>query len=729
MAAGIPANPCEICDVARSRGAFSVNDGASCDDGLFCTTGDSCSGGNCAGTTTDFCDDGVACNGAETCSEGSDRCVAGATTCGAGEACDAAADRCLTTCSGCVIGGVCYAPSTTDPLDACQVCDPIRSVSGWSVNDGGTCDDGLFCTTGDRCDATGSCTGAARACGDGVSCNGAESCNESSDRCDVGATTCTAGMVCDAGSDMCLVTCAGCTIGGRCYAPGSSNPANPCELCDTASSSSAWTANVGATCDDGQYCTTGETCSATGDCESGAARDCSDGVMCNGTESCNEASDRCDSGTTTCGAGTVCDAGSDTCQLSCGGGTTQCGVTCVDTDSDPTNCGGCGTSCAGASSTGVCVGGSCRYLCDSGFGDCDAMTDGCETDLGSDRLNCGFCGNTCATGCSAGVCSDWVTSPAPVFIPGSTGCTILQDSGADQIDALDSGLVAVLLRCGSALAMAVSNDNGRSFAAPRSFQSLPQVATIHARSDGDIFMMYASGPNVLVRHTPNQGVSWTSPVLVGAQFSGAGGPGPSLNLVSSGSTLYATWSNPSQNVGPVARSTNDGASWTQLPQVDVGGRNYAPDLGFDPNGTLVYMNEPAHRIFRFTPPWAPVGALGGASYSDFAMGGNWAYSGGSTSAVRRAPMTGPFSVTTQSAAGTRGSMDADADGDLYYARALSSSVTRLYRWVSGAASIGAPVDVTVPTRLMTLASPPRGNASVTAIVVPGQPVRVHVQAY
>ncbi|MEC7521159.1 MAG: hypothetical protein VYE22_14880 [Myxococcota bacterium] len=728
-----PANPCEVCDVARSRGAFSVNDGASCDDGLFCTTGDVCAGGTCAGTATNFCDDGVSCNGAETCSEGSDRCVAGATTCGAGEACDPSADVCRTTCSGCVIGGVCYAPATTDPMDPCQVCDPARSTSAWSINDGGRCDDGLFCTTGDVCDASGVCGGAARDCGDGVSCNGAETCNESSDRCDPGASACAAGTVCDTGADMCVLTCAGCAIGGACYAPGSVNPANPCEVCDTAASTSGWTANVGAACDDGQYCTTGEVCSPAGTCGGGAARDCGDGVACNGSETCNEMTDRCDAGTSTCGAGAVCDAASDMCVLSCGGGTTQCGASCVDTDNDPANCGGCGAACMGANATDVCVGGACRYLCDPGYGDCDAAVDGCETDLSSDAANCGACGNACSGGatCSGGACRSWSTSASPVAIPASNGCQLLWDSNADQIEVLDDGTVVVLLRCsGPGLAISVSTDSGRTFSSPRSVGvGLPIAGAVYASSASEVYVLYANGSTVYVRRTTTLGTSWDSVRGVGGPFSPSG-PGPALDLEGRGGVLYATFGN-GDSRSYVYSSTNGGNSWSSLPTHPIGGTNYCPDLGFDSGGALMYMNEPGHRLSRFSGTWMTAGSLGGDSYSDFAMGGTWAYGGGASPTVRRAAMAGG-PVVSQSLTGGRGSMDADDSGDLYYSRQLGSTAVRLYRWVDGAPTVGMPIDVTVPggSSISALAAPPNGDVSVTAVYSnTSQPIVVHVQAY
>jgi RHS repeat-associated protein len=47
---------------------------------------------------------------------------------------------------------------------------------------------------------------------------------------------------------------------------------------------------------------------------------------------------------------------------------------------DASNCGTCGTTCAGANATGVCDHGQCALLCGQGFSDCDGdPSNGCET--------------------------------------------------------------------------------------------------------------------------------------------------------------------------------------------------------------------------------------------------------------------------------------------------------------------------------------------------------------
>ena len=91
-------------------------------------------------------------------------------------------------------------------------------------------------------------------------------------------------------------------------------------------------------------------------------------------------------------------------ELRCPGGLSRCGGGCIDTRTDPANCGACGKACPSyQNANSTCTGGTCGYTCSKSsmrvFEDCNGIAaDGCESNLASDRNNCGTCGNACAEG-------------------------------------------------------------------------------------------------------------------------------------------------------------------------------------------------------------------------------------------------------------------------------------------------------------------------------------------
>lgn len=122
-------NVCERCDPAVSSAAFTaVDDGDSCDDGRFCTSSDACLMGSCVGGASP-CGDGLGCTD---------------------DVCDESMDACdHVVASGCVIDAACVASGASNPLDACEVCDPVRPLQ-WSVAPGCS-----GCNTSDDCPALG----------------------------------------------------------------------------------------------------------------------------------------------------------------------------------------------------------------------------------------------------------------------------------------------------------------------------------------------------------------------------------------------------------------------------------------------------------------------------------------------------------------------------------------------------------------------------------------------
>ena len=90
-----------------------------------------------------------------------------------------------------------------------------------------------------------------------------------------------------------------------------------------------------------------------------------------------------------------------------------CSDACVDPRSDPSHCNACDTACPFvANGSATCAAGVCGFTCDSNHTACattcgdSAGADACVDTL-SDPLNCGGCGIECAAGaCANGTCQD-----------------------------------------------------------------------------------------------------------------------------------------------------------------------------------------------------------------------------------------------------------------------------------------------------------------------------------
>ena len=323
-----------------------------CDEGLCCDA--SCEGQcrSCAlpdfkGTCTDLpkdsvCDDGLLCTTDDSCLEG--ECQAGepvdcssyTSDCASGE-CDPETGECfaLVTEGSCHIQGVCYEAGETDPGAECMVCSPATSSDDWTVADG-------KCYVDESCYSMGESVGAdgclvcnpakpleASIAGDGDACqDDGNGCTD--DVCQGGicvhppseATVCndddlcTSGDQCKAGQcfgepyvckdeldcteDACLgdgecdfqVLEGFCLIDDMCYSTGLPGPGTyGCSVCQPGVDQEDFTDMPdGQECSDGNPCTLDDECS-TGVCQ-GKPKVCDDGLFCT-EDSCEPVSGEC----------------------------------------------------------------------------------------------------------------------------------------------------------------------------------------------------------------------------------------------------------------------------------------------------------------------------------------------------------------------------------------------------------------------------------------------------
>jgi alpha-tubulin suppressor-like RCC1 family protein len=117
--------------------------------------------------------------------------------------------------------------------------------------------------------------------------------------------------------------------------------------------------------------------------------------------------------------GFMADSGS-----SCPTGETLCGVSCVDTQTDPSHCGDCSTACSSVpDGEATCSAGTCGFTCDSDYHACGAA---CDSNNSLDS-----CGSSCApcpappingTAICDGTSCGFTCNPGTVFCAGGTEC-------------------------------------------------------------------------------------------------------------------------------------------------------------------------------------------------------------------------------------------------------------------------------------------------------------------
>ncbi len=345
-----------------------------CDDGDPCTKGTCNPDGSCKQSPAPGapCDDGSACTASDLCVSG--QCVGGKpVTCDDGNVCTTDACDPLTGCTTSPSSGPCADdgdPCTGDVCSAGVCAHPPG-------NDGQACaDDGKPCTM-DVCTA-GKCTHPAAKAGTPCADDG-KPCTQ--DICD-GAFACTHPPKTEV-----------CTIDGNCVAAGQTKPGAVCMGCNPKLSTSQWVQLSGAPCDDGDPCTSKDTC--VGQSCAGQALDCSGLSTPCAAGICNQG--KCISQPKAAGSG--CNDG-DACTVSdvCTGGK------CVGKTK---NCSQLDSAC----SKGVCSGGSCvKTTVNSGGGcsDGDPCTSGDICVSGKCKgksKNCSALNGACKVGvCQGGAC-------------------------------------------------------------------------------------------------------------------------------------------------------------------------------------------------------------------------------------------------------------------------------------------------------------------------------------
>jgi MYXO-CTERM domain-containing protein len=448
-----PENPCQSCDPASTAAAWTHRgDGTPCaSDDLSCTR-DVCDGaGACRHTLFTGCLIGGTCLGAGAVDPANEcrACnPADSTTSyvakARGVACvDDSLASTLDVCDGtgacvhplkgqCFIAGRAYDTGTSNPENPCQSCDPAASTTDWANHlSGFPCtSDGLSCTE-DACDGAGACQHAlftgclvAGACVGKGSLDPTNDCrtcgpwaSTTSYRSRTAGTSCGADElsttldVCDSAGLCVHPLTAQCTLDGVVYEAGATNPANPCQSCDPASSASAWTNRVAdfPCTSDGLACTD-DVCDAAGACLHQLRTGCLIGGACiaDGVSDPANACNACDSSDsarayTQRPRGVACadDAAANTLDVCDGAGACihplrgQCTIAGKDYDSGTANplnrCQACDATASAAAWTNR----PARFPCSSDALAC--TTDACD--------GAGLCQHDLASGCIiAGVC-------------------------------------------------------------------------------------------------------------------------------------------------------------------------------------------------------------------------------------------------------------------------------------------------------------------------------------
>jgi RHS repeat-associated protein len=291
--------------------------GTTCNDGNACTQSDTCQSGACTGSDPVTCAAEDTCHVAGTCNPATGACstppAANGTTCSDGNACTQT-DTCENgVCTGsnpvtCVASGACHAAGTCDLASG--------TCSNPTLANGTNCNDGNACTQNDSCES-GVCTGSNLVvCAASDSCHTAGTCNPSTGACSnpaaANGTPCSDGNACTQTDSCQNGTCTG-TNQVICTAPDACHVAGICNSSKGACSNP--TAANGTICDDGDACTQTDSCQ-NGTCTGSDQVTCAAADACHVVGTCDSMSGQCSSpiaaNGTSCNDGNPCTLG-DTC--------------------------------------------------------------------------------------------------------------------------------------------------------------------------------------------------------------------------------------------------------------------------------------------------------------------------------------------------------------------------------------------------------------------------------
>lgn len=151
----------ESCDESSDTCSAADPNGATCADGVFCNGADSCNGGTCSQHAGDPCPgpDGDN-NCAESCDEGGHACSApdpNGSSCDDGLFCNGG-DTCSAGNCDQHVGDPC--PGADGDANCAESCDEGADVCTGSDPASSPCDDGDACTGGESCNGSGMCVGA-----------------------------------------------------------------------------------------------------------------------------------------------------------------------------------------------------------------------------------------------------------------------------------------------------------------------------------------------------------------------------------------------------------------------------------------------------------------------------------------------------------------------------------------------------------------------------------------